>query len=181
LRINDDAKFTDFSGPLPSTPSSKIRPRSLSGSRSQGLTLGTDQPGRGARKRRVEDCIAIYVNELCREGALAAGVTGTLTWEREDDTAASVVFRTEEAALILCFHDQRGAEDREVSARLGWPQRQALALSIALKPKGMWRRTFDRLRGTAVAAESIATAAQVAHWTRLLRRLERRQRRTQQA
>jgi hypothetical protein len=50
-----------------------------------------------------------------------------------------------------------------------------------VKPKGMWNRTFERLRGTAIAAESVATAAQAAHWIRLLRRLERRRRRAQQA
>jgi hypothetical protein len=36
-----------------------------------------------------------------------------------------------------------------------------------------------RLRGHAIAAETVAAAAQVAHWTRLLRRLERPQRRAQ--
>jgi hypothetical protein len=45
----------------------------------------------------------------------------------------------------------------------------------------MWRRTFDRLCGTAIAAESAATAAQVAHWARLLGRVNRRQRRTKPA
>ena len=65
-------------------------------------------------------------------------------------------------------------------ARLGWPQRRALVLPIAVKPKGMWSKTFERLRGYAIAAESIAAAAQVAHWTRLLGRFERRKRRAQQ-
>ncbi|MGB8632939.1 MAG: hypothetical protein WCD69_26785, partial [Xanthobacteraceae bacterium] len=69
----------------------------------------------------------------------------------------------------------------KLRARLGWPQQRAIALPIVVKPKGMWSRTFERLRGTAIAAESVATAAQVAHWIRLLRRLERRQRRAQQA
>jgi hypothetical protein len=65
----------------------------------------------------------------------------------------------------------------KLRARLGWPQHGALALPIEVKPKGMWSRTFERLREDAMAAETVATAAQVAHWTRLLGRLDRRQRR----
>jgi len=38
-------------------------------------------------------------------------------------------------------------------------------LPIVVKPKGMWSRTFERLRRYAIAAESAATAAQVVHWT----------------
>lgn len=69
----------------------------------------------------------------------------------------------------------------KLRARLGWPQRRALVLPIAVKPKGMWSKTFERLRGYAIAAESIAAAAQAAHWARLLGRFERRKRRAQQA
>jgi hypothetical protein len=38
----------------------------------------------------------------------------------------------------------------------------------------MWGSTFERLRGDAIAAETVATAAQVVHWTRLLGRVNRR-------
>jgi hypothetical protein len=69
----------------------------------------------------------------------------------------------------------------KLCTRLGWPHRQTLALPIGSKPKGMWSRTFERLRRHALVAESIATAAQVAHWTRLLGRVNRRQRRTEPA
>jgi hypothetical protein len=62
----------------------------------------------------------------------------------------------------------------KLRARLGWPQQRALAVPIAVKPKGMWGRTFAHLRGEAIVAESAATAAQVAHWTRLLARVNRR-------
>jgi hypothetical protein len=198
------------------------------------------------RKRRVESCLALDVNELRRKGALAPGACGTLTWEH---AVASVAFRVDNATLILSYHDQRAAELRDVEqrvelssipaefggsrtyllcpgegcgrrvsvlyfrrgvfrcrlchglayesqredgrrrarrradklrARLGWQQRRALALPIVVKPKGMWRRTFERLRGNAIAAESVATAAQVVHWARLLGRFERRKRRAQQ-
>jgi hypothetical protein len=69
----------------------------------------------------------------------------------------------------------------ELRARLGLSQRRAPALPIVAKPKGMWSKTFERLRRHAIAAESVATAAQVAHWIRLLGRVNRRQRRARQA
>jgi hypothetical protein len=200
---------------------------------------------RGARKRRVESCLALDVNELRRKVALTPGASGTLTWEREGDAQASVAFRVGEGALTLCYRDQHAAEPRDVEqhvalssaparfggarayflcpgaecgrrvsvlysrrgvfrcrhchglayesqredarqrarrradklrSRLGWPQQRGLALPIAVKPKGIWGRTYKRLHRDAVAAESAATAAQVAHWTRLLARVNRRQR-----
>jgi hypothetical protein len=69
----------------------------------------------------------------------------------------------------------------KLRARLGWPQQRAFALPIVVKPKGMWSSTFERLRGYAIAAESVATAVQLAHWTRLLGRVNRRQRRAEPA
>jgi hypothetical protein len=62
----------------------------------------------------------------------------------------------------------------KLRARLGWPQGRALVLPIVVKPKGMRRKNFQRLRRDAVAAESVATAAQVAHWIRLLGGVKRR-------
>jgi hypothetical protein len=67
----------------------------------------------------------------------------------------------------------------KLRARLDLPQRRAFALPVAVKPKGMWSRTFERPRGYAIVAESVATAAQVAHWSRLLGRVNRRQRRAE--
>jgi hypothetical protein len=196
----------------------------------------------GVRKRRVESCLALDVNELRRKGALAPGAFGTLTWEREGDVQTSVDFRADSAGIVLSYDDHNGETPRAVEqhvalssvpaafggsrayflcpgvecgrrvsvlyfrkgvfrcrhhglayesqkenprqrarrradklrARLGWPQRRALALPTAVKPKGMWSRTFERLRGEAIVAESVATAAQVAHWIRLLGRVKRR-------
>jgi hypothetical protein len=203
---------------------------------------------RGARKRRVEACLSLAVNELSHNGIFTPGASGTFTWERNCDAVDSIDFRADTTGLVLCYLvqgakatkaiEQRidlsfapaafggartyflcpGAEcSRRVSvlyfrgglfrcrhchglayesqredarqrarrhadklrARLGWPQQRALALPIAVKPKGMWSRTFERLRGYAIAAESVAAATQVAHWLRLLRRVNRRQRRAE--
>jgi hypothetical protein len=201
----------------------------------------------GVRKRRVESCLALDVNELRRRGALTPGASGTLTSEHDTHAAASIDFKADTAGLLLYYrtHGIEGAKlieervelsfvpaalggarayflcpgagcGRRVSvlyrrgafrcrhchglayesqredmrrrarrradklrARLGWPQQRAFALPIGVKPKGMWSRTFERLRGYAIAAESVATAAQVAHWVRLLQRVNRRQRRAE--
>jgi hypothetical protein len=66
----------------------------------------------------------------------------------------------------------------KLRAPLGWPQRRLLTLPILVRPKGMWTRNFVRLRGHAMTADSVATAAEVAHWVRLFGRLDRRQFRT---
>jgi hypothetical protein len=204
---------------------------------------------RGVRKRRVESCLALNVNELRRKGALTPGGAGTLTWERNGEIHASLEFRADAAGLVFSFdcgdeipraveqtialssvpaafggarayflcpgaecgrrvsalYFRRGVfrcrhchglayesqrEDavrrarrraNKLRARLGWAQQRALSLPIAVKPKGMWSSTFERLRGYAIAAESVATAGQVARWARLLGRFERRKRRAQQA
>jgi hypothetical protein len=204
----------------------------------------------GARKRRVESCIALNMNELPK-GALAPGASGTLTWELDGDIHASLEFRADAAGLVLAYNAYDGVSARAVEqtvvlssvpaafggvrayflcpgvecgrrvsilyfrrgvfrcrhchgglayesqketarrrarrradklrTRLGWPQQRALALPIVVKPKGMWSSTFERLRGDAIAAETVATAAQVVHWARLLGRVNRRQRRARQA
>jgi hypothetical protein len=88
----------------------------------------------------------------------------------------------------LAYESQREDASRrarrrvdKLCARLGLPQRRAFALPIVVRPKGMWSRTFERLRGYAIAAESVAAATQVAHWARLLQRVNRRQRRAEPA
>jgi hypothetical protein len=67
----------------------------------------------GARKRRVESCLALDVNELRRKGALAPGASGSLTWERDRGAVASVDFRADTAELILCY-DGHGTEALKV-------------------------------------------------------------------
>jgi hypothetical protein len=58
---------------------------------------------RGVRKRRVESCLALNVNELRRKGALTPGGAGTLTWERNGEIHASLEFRADAAGLVLSF------------------------------------------------------------------------------
>jgi hypothetical protein len=197
----------------------------------------------GAKKRRIESCLALDVNALRRKCALTPGASGTLSWERDRGAVASADFRADTAELVLRY-DGHGTEapkiieqrvalsfaraalggarvyflcpgescGRRVSvlyfrrgafrcrhchglayesqredpvrrsrrhadklrARLGWPQQRALALPILVKPKGMWSKTFERVRSHAIAAESVAASAQLAHWTRLLGKLDRR-------
>ena len=198
---------------------------------------------RGAKKRRVESCLALDVNELRRKGALTPGVSGTFTWDHDREPVASADFCADAAGFVLRYDahgieapkvvEQRvellfvpaafggarayflcpGAEcGRRVSvlyfrrgvircrdchglayesqredarqrarrradklrARLGWPERRALPQPVMAKPRGMWSTTFERVAGEAIVAESVATAAQVAHWIRLLGRVDRR-------
>jgi hypothetical protein len=56
---------------------------------------------RGARKRRIESCLALDVNQLRRKGALTPGASGTLTWEREGDVQTSVDFRADSLKYLL--------------------------------------------------------------------------------
>jgi hypothetical protein len=56
----------------------------------------------GAKKRRVESCLALDVNELRREGALTPGACGTFEWQG-DNVASSLAFRTEGDALVLVY------------------------------------------------------------------------------
>ncbi len=72
----------------------------------------------GVRKRRVESCLALNVNELRREGALVPGAAGTLTWERDGDDMASVGFRAETAALVLTYDAYDGEGQRAIEQRV---------------------------------------------------------------
>jgi hypothetical protein len=59
----------------------------------------------GVKRPRVESCLALNVNELCRADALVPGASGTLAWGCNDDTLASVAFRAEADALILSYFE----------------------------------------------------------------------------
>ena len=69
----------------------------------------------------------------------------------------------------------------KLRARLGLATAASPCAAKVVKPKGMWSSAFERLHANAIAAESVATAAQVAHWVRLLRRVNCRQRRAEPA
>jgi len=91
------------------------------------LQAGTPKPacgsygsGRhhGAKKRRIESCLALNVNELGRQGVLTPGVSGTLAWETERGAASSVAFRADSAGLVLSHDDALGAESLSVGQRV---------------------------------------------------------------
>lgn len=193
----------------------------------------------GAKKRQVESCLALDVNELCRLAALTDGAAGTLTWECDGTPVAPAVFHAESAAVT--FAVEPAAESRRieprlllasvpaafggsrayflcpgagcnrrvarlyfakgvfrcrrchrpligVSAKIGLgecgdvPRSCEAALATrchslapsATRPKGMWRRTFDRLQRAALRVEIATTTAESAAWWRLLARVEKR-------
>jgi hypothetical protein len=55
----------------------------------------------GAKKRRVESCLALDVNELRRAGALVPSAGGTLSCQCDLAAGESLAFRAEANALIL--------------------------------------------------------------------------------
>jgi hypothetical protein len=71
----------------------------------------------GAKKRRVESCLALDVNELRREGALTPGASGTLSWER-DDGAPSLAFRAEVDALVVAYLAEHVAASEVAEQRI---------------------------------------------------------------
>jgi hypothetical protein len=63
----------------------------------------------GVRKRRVESCLALDVNELRRKGVLTLGASGTLAWKRGGAEVASMNFRADSGDLVLSY-DNHNAE-----------------------------------------------------------------------
>jgi hypothetical protein len=59
----------------------------------------------GAKKRRVESCLALDVNELRRAGALVPGTCGTLSWQYDSAAGESLAFRAEADAVILGYFE----------------------------------------------------------------------------
>jgi hypothetical protein len=59
----------------------------------------------GVKKRRVESCIALDVNELRRAGALVPGTCGTLSWQCDSGAGASLTFRAEAGTFILSYFE----------------------------------------------------------------------------
>jgi hypothetical protein len=70
------------------------------------------------KKRRVESCLALDVNELRRMGALAPGVSATLSWQGEDAGVASLAFRAEADALILTYRTDHLAASEGIERRI---------------------------------------------------------------
>lgn len=60
----------------------------------------------GVKKRRVEFCLALDVNELRRAGALVPSACGTLSWHCDSAAGELVAFRAEADALILSYFER---------------------------------------------------------------------------
>ena len=72
----------------------------------------------GAKKRRVESCLALDVNELRRLGELSEGAAGTLTWEGDGTAVAWVVFHADSAAVTFSYAVDPAEESRRIEQRL---------------------------------------------------------------
>jgi hypothetical protein len=70
----------------------------------------------GAKKRRVEACVALDVNELRRTGALVPGVCGTLSWQEEN--SALLAFRAKADALVLAYFPGQFAASEAMEQRI---------------------------------------------------------------
>jgi hypothetical protein len=64
----------------------------------------------------------------------------------------------------------------KLRTRLNGPRWRAFALAPAVRPKGMWRRTFGRLHGATVAADAVANATFVADVAKMISKIDRRRR-----
>jgi hypothetical protein len=130
------------------------------------------------------------------KGALTSDAVGTLNWKRDGDAVASVAFRLMRQRLFSASRSPCcGALDLEQQVTLSSVplalgdsreyflcRRAECGRRVILHIAGdvfRCRRCHGLayLRGTAIAAKSVTTAAQVAHWARLFGRVNRRQRR----
>lgn len=71
----------------------------------------------GVKKRRVESCLALDVNELRRVGALTQGTCGTFSWDC-DHGALSLAFRAEADALVLVYRTEHIAASEVIEQRI---------------------------------------------------------------
>jgi hypothetical protein len=71
----------------------------------------------GVKKRRVESCLALDVDELRHAGVLALGVSGTLSWD-SDHGALSLAFRAEAEAIVLVYRTEHLAASEVIEQRI---------------------------------------------------------------
>jgi hypothetical protein len=79
----------------------------LRGVEGRGGARSGARPGsgrhKGLKKRRVESCLALDVNDLRRAGALVPGSCGTLSWQRDSASGELLLFRAGTDALIVSY------------------------------------------------------------------------------
>ena len=126
--------------------------------------FGSGRPS-GSGRIKVESCRSIDVNRLHRDGCLHPGWVGSSHWIREGERVASIGMRAGHDALHLSYSFSRGGGEsvdvaetvrraNKIRKRLGGvPENEG---SFPAKPKGMWRRTYDRLFEKAFEAEMSA-------------------------
>lgn len=64
-------------------------------------------------RNKVEDCHAIDVNYLHRNGCFQPGRSGTLRWSRNDEQVAAVQFQAEDKRLVLIYRSRTSDGDWE--------------------------------------------------------------------
>jgi hypothetical protein len=80
-----------------------------------GFGSGRHQ-GRGAKKRRVEEHVALKLTELQHKGALMPGASGTLSWNDEGETR--VAFRATATDFTLEYQVDDGTSAKPIVERV---------------------------------------------------------------
>src|ERR1700722_10525675 len=164
--------------------------------------MGGFGSGRPAGRGKVEACRSIDANRLHRQGCLRAGSMASCQWSHNGDKVTPTNMRAEHDRLHLTYRVRIGGEWEDVNetvrivrmpCRFGGARpyfvcpgvvngtacgrrggNAGTASPLPPKPKGMWRRTYERLREQAFDAEERADEALLPHLARLLAQMNNR-------
>lgn len=73
--------------------------------------MGGYGSGRPSHKRKTEDCLALDVNRMHRDGALAAGRRGDRVWSRNGKEVARIGYHVKDQSLVLKYRTRRYEAD----------------------------------------------------------------------